>query len=385
MQLSKLVGAAAAAFALVSAGSAQAQWAATLDGRTSLYQDSDRTTISTTAVAARISPTERLALNGRYLADIITSASVDVVSAATPHAFHDTRHEGTGSLSYADGTRTASVGYIYSTEHDWQAHTGTAGFSSDFLNHRLTVGVGGGYTTNAISRSTTDAFHPDVPQLDGNFHRKMKQGNASLDVGVVVTKRDLLTFDYTFMFADGYQASPYRFVTYTSPITGVLSPGAEERDPETRIRHAASVRWNHHAFKDTAIKSHLRGYVDDWGILSVTGGVEYVVGFNLGKGSSTPSSDFELGVFARGYAQNSASFYQAVYDKPRRYMTADRELSALVDAFGGLRLAWARRVGVFDELRAEIKGTGFVFHYFDFPRLDGRTGLIGEFALGGSI
>jgi uncharacterized protein DUF3570 len=384
MQLSKGAAAAFALVTLLRAGSAQAQWAASVDGRTSLYHDSDRTTISTTAVAARISPFERLAINGRYLADIITSASVDVVTAATPHPFHDTRHEGTGSVSYQDGTRTASVGYIYSVENDWRAHTGTAGFSSDFFNHRLTVGIGGGYTTNDIFRSGKDSFHPDVEE-NNSFHRKMKQGNASLDVGLVATRRDLLTFDYTFVYVSGFQASPYRFVPVTFAAFSGFPGYDEERDPETRVRHAASVRWNHHAFKDTAIKSHLRGYADDWGLLSITGGVEYVVGFNLGKGPATPSSDFELGVFARGYAQNSAAFYQAVYDQRRRYMTADRELSSLIDAFGGLRLAWARRVGVFDELRAEAKGTGFVFHYFDFPRLEGRTGLIGEIALGGSI
>ena len=384
MQLSKLAATTIALATVVTAGSAQAQWAASVDGRTSVYQDSDRTTISTTAVAVRISPFERLAVNGRYLADIITSASVDVVSAATPHAFHDTRHEGTGSVSYQDGTRTASVGYIYSVENDWRAHTGTAGFSSDFFNHRLTVGIGGGYTTNEITRSGADPFHPGVNQVD-SFHRQMKQGNASLDVGIVATRRDLITFDYTFMFVDGFQASPYRFVGYKDPVFGGFPQFTWEKDPQTRIRHAASVRWNHHAFKDTAIKSHLRGYADDWGILSITAGVEYVVGFNLGKGSPTPASDFELGVFARGYAQNSATFYQAVYDQPRRYMTADRELSSLVDGFGGFRLGWARRVGIFDELRADLKGTGFVFHYFDFPRLTGRTGLIGELAIGGSI
>jgi hypothetical protein len=374
MQLRALVAASIALEALCFTDEARAQWAASLDGRTSLYQDSDHTTISTTAVAARISPVERFAVNGRYLADIITSASVDVVSAATPGAFHDTRHEGTGSLAYQDGTRTASVGYIYSVEHDWRAHTGTAAFSSDFLDHRLTVGLSGGFTTNDVGRSGDD-----------NFHRALKQGNASINVGLVVTRRDLLSFDYTFMYLNGYQASPYRFAYVMSPAFAGFTLGAPERDPETRVRHAASARWNHHAFKDTAIKSHLRGYADDWGILSVTAGLEVVIGFNLGQGPATPSSDFELGVFARGYAQSSAAFYQAVYDQPRRYMTADRELSSLIDAFGGLRVGWARRVGIFDELRADLKGTGFVFHYFDFPRLNGRTGLIGELAIGGTI
>src|SRR5262249_23146094 len=61
----------------------RARWGAGVDARTSLYQDTDRTTISTTIVGARISPNDRWSLSGHYLADIITSASVDVVTSAT--------------------------------------------------------------------------------------------------------------------------------------------------------------------------------------------------------------------------------------------------------------------------------------------------------------
>src|SRR5262245_41753887 len=79
---------------------AHADWRFGLDGRTSIYADSDRTFISTTVASGSVSPIEVLSFKGHYLADIITSASVDVVSSATKNPFHETRHEGAGSVSY---------------------------------------------------------------------------------------------------------------------------------------------------------------------------------------------------------------------------------------------------------------------------------------------
>jgi hypothetical protein len=374
MQLKRCAAGACAAALIALTPRAGAQLGVAVDGRTSLYQDSDRTTISTTTAAVKISPIEQISVKGRYLADIITSASIDVVSSATKKPFHETRHEGMGSVSYQDGTRTAKLGYIYSVENDFRSHTVTASYANDFLSHRLTVGLGGGFTTSDVGRAK-----------DLSFHRDLKQGDASIDVGIVASKNDLVTFDYTLIYLTGYQASPYRFAYWKSPAFTALPSSAPETDPERRVRSAFAVRWNHHAFKDTAIKSHLRGYADDWGVLSITGGAEYVVGFNLGQGSSGSPGDFEFAVFVRGYAQRNATFYESVYDKLKVYMTADRELSSFLDAFGGLRLGWARRVSVFDELRAELKGTGFAFHFFDFPRLTSRTGFIAELALGGTI
>jgi hypothetical protein len=345
---------------------ASADWSVAADARTSVYQDTDHTFISTTAAAAKVSPVDFLTFKGRYIADVVTSASIDVVSSATKVAFDELRHEGAGSVSYQDGTRTANLGYVYSVEHDWRSHSVSGSFANDFFNHQLTVGIGGSFTTNDVGRAD-----------DPNFHRALLQGSVSLNVGLVATKRDLLSFDYTLIHLDGYQASPYRFARILSEY--VTIPGvyltAPEGLPEGRTRHALAVRWNRAVGKDSAVKSHLRGYVDDWGIRSITGGVEVVLGFG----------PVDVGVFTRGYAQTRVDFYQPIYDVPRRYMTSDKELATFVDAFGGLRIGWAQKLGPFEEVRAELKGTGFAFHFFDFPRLPQRYGIIAELAIGATI
>ncbi len=338
---------------------------ATADVRSSVYQDTDHTFISTTAVGASLTPLERFTFRGRYIADVVTSASVDVVSAATG-AFDELRHEGLGSVAYHDGTRNAGLTYVYSTEHDWSSHSISGSFSNDFRAHTITLGIGGSFTANDVGRSA-----------DVNFHRSLLQGSGSLTLGVVATKRDLLNFDYAFIYLSGYQASPYRFVRISDMNINV--PGiyvtAPETPPETRSRHALAARWNHAVGKDSAIKSHVRGYLDDWGIKSITAGTEFVLGLG----------DFDLGFFVRGYAQSKVEFYQPVYDRPRRYMTSDRELATFVDGFGGLRVGFGKSVGPFEELRAEAKATGFAFHFFDFPRLTNRFGVIAELAIGATL
>ena len=335
------------------------------DARSSIYQDTDHTFISTTAVAASVKPLEFWSFRGRYIADVVTSASVDVVSAATT-AFNDLRHEGLGSVAYRDGTRTASLTYVYSVENDWSSHSVAGSYSQDFAAHQVTLGVGGSFTANNVGRSG-----------DPNFHRSLLQGSASATLGLVATKRDLINFDYTFVYLNGYQASPYRFVRITDPnvtIAGIYV-ASPEAPPEQRGRHAVAARWNHAVGKDSALKSHVRGYLDDWGVKSVTAGTEFVLGLG----------DFDLGMFVRGYAQSKVEFYQPVYDRPRRYMTADRELATFVDAFGGLRFAFSKKVGIFEEVRAEAKATGFAFHFFDFPRLTNRFGVIAEIAIGATL
>src|SRR6185503_1010556 len=138
---------------------AHADWRFGLDGRSSLYQDSDRTFISTTVVAGSVSPIAVLSFKGHYLADIITSASVDVVSSATPEPFHETRHEGAGSVAYKDGTNTVSGGYVYSVENDYRSHTASLGLSRDFLRHQLTFGLSGGFTASFVGRADDLQFH----------------------------------------------------------------------------------------------------------------------------------------------------------------------------------------------------------------------------------
>jgi hypothetical protein len=344
---------------LLFAARAAAQALAKVDTRSGLYQDTDRTTITTANVAARGALTH-VGVEARYLVDVITSASVDVISAATG-AFHDVRTEIEGGADWHDDDRKLSASYVHSIENDWESHTGNVGFSHDFAHHDVTLKLGGTYVYNDVGRAH-----------DLNFHRKMMVAGGTAGLTFVLSPDDLLDASYTLSYVEGYQASPYRFVYFGGG--DVLPFGAPENDPDQRFRNAVTLRYNRHLFSDTALRSHARAYFDSWGVLSATAGTEYAVGVG----------SFEPALFVRGYAQQRALFYQPTYAQAMTYMTADRELSTFVDVFGGARVTWRRKhvSSVVDDLSLEAKVTGFYFRFLDFPRLPERSGVVGEIAAG---
>jgi hypothetical protein len=368
LQLSKVrwlaMCAAALGMSTTLCSSVRAQPVVQIDTRGSIYDDSDATTIITATGAARATIAELVTVKGRYLADIITTASVDVVSAATP-SFEEVRHEGEGGLGYADGTNTASATYIYSTENDWFSHTMAAGLGRDFFQHQLTLGLGGSAVLNTVGR-----------QDDDNFEEKLNIGAGTVSMSLIATRDDLISLAYSFIYSGGYQSSPYRFSYLQDPSGSGLVIGPPETHPDTRARHALAMRYNRYLFRDSALRSHVRGYVDDWGVKSVTFGTEFVVGF----------PPLELGLRVRGYAQSKASFYKSVYTAPKRYMTADRELGAFIDGFVGGKVGIRQFVGSFlHTFKAEVRFDAFGFKYSDFPRLPKRAGMIGEAGLGASF
>lgn len=334
------------------------------DARTGIYQDTDATRIITTVAKLKVSPIEQLYVGGHYLADVVSSASVDVVSAATER-WEETRHEGQGTAGYRDADRAASASYIYSVENDWRSHTGTIAISHDAFEHQLTIGLSGAFGYNEVGRAD-----------DVTFDERMLTGAAHLEAAIVASPEDVVGLTYSFNFIDGYQESPYRYVRFDSVLSGATLATAE-RVPDQRARNAVAARWNRHLVGQTFLRTQARGYLDNWGIASGTANVELVQGL---------VEVLELGVFVRGYVQTGARFYRGAYTEERTFMTSDRELSPFVDGFGGLRFGFdVRNAGPFRSLRGDIKGTGMVFHYFDFPALTDRYGAIAELGLGASL
>ncbi len=333
----------------------------TVDVRSAIYNDSDATTIGTGTTAARATVADVINLKARYLVDVTTSASVDVVSAATGR-WDETRHEGEGQLGYANGTNTVSGTYIYSTENDWQSHTGALGLGRDFLGHQLTLGLGGNFVYNDVGR-----------QNDDNFRKKLLVGTGTASAAVVATKNDLVSFAYSLLYSTGYHASPYRFAYLADPAGTGLTVGVPETHPNRRIRHALAIQYNRYLFRDSSLRSHVRGYLDDWGIKSVTVGTEWTVGFR----------PIELGVRVRGYYQTGADFYQDVYQERRRYMSSDREASRFIDGFAGVRVGYRERfAGVISQFKVDARFDVFGFKFFEFDRLPTRGGLLGELGVG---
>lgn len=144
------------------------------------------------------------------------------------------------------------------------------------------------------------------------------------------------------------------------------------------MRHALGARSNRHVFSDSAIRSLARVYVDDWGVIAGTIGAEYVPSV-LTFGESTCPRSFE------GMDSRAPRFISRHCKERLRYMTANRQLSPFVDAFGGLRVSYQGSFASFvKEVRVDLKAEGFVFRIFRLsaPLVDPHGAHVGARAGG---
>src|SRR5689334_6463816 len=100
-------------------------------GSVAYYGDSDKTTVVTSVAEASVRLPPPVTVNGHVLVDAVSSASVDVISAATKR-FDENRIEfgGNAQIGFAQSTE-GSLGYTHSSENDWQSHALELGFSRD--------------------------------------------------------------------------------------------------------------------------------------------------------------------------------------------------------------------------------------------------------------
>lgn len=315
-----------------------------VDTTFALYADDDATTVVTSMVTGDVVAPGAIDVDAHALIDAVSSASVDVVSAATPR-WTENRVELGATAARRLGSFDARLGYTTSGENDWRSHAVTLAAARALADDNATLGLSYTFTANQIGRAR-----------DPGFERSLDVHAAELGVTQIFGRRTLGTLAYTVQRSDGYQSSPYRYVTTAG---GIAMP---ETHPGDRTRHAVTARVMRVLGEHTALDGSYRFYVDGWGVTSHTAQVAL---------TRDLTEDLELRLRGRGYYQDAAAFYQETYAAPMRYVSADRELSTFWDAGGGIKLAW---VGERLELDAKIDGT--YYRFVDFARLAGRVALV---------
>ncbi len=343
MHLKYVVGA-----LVVAASAARADTSFT--AKTQVYTDSDHTTVVSPVVEGTADVTNNTNVSLGYLVDAVSSASVDIVTQASPITMHDTRHQVSLGLQQKLDTITATGGYSFSKENDYLSHTINVGLADELNDKNTTLGLGYGVSFNTVGRSG-----------DENFSRSLTSQHVSASWTQLISPKVAAQLVYELGNESGYQASPYRFVSVRMNLMSLPDYWVPETDPDSRLRHAIVAGINRAVGDGGSIQADYRFYFDDWGIQSHTLGARYF--FHLGK-------DLEVRLRERFYVQNSASFYQAVYTMATKYIVYDRELSALWSNTIGAKLDYL----ITDRLEAEAKLDIFYYYYEDFPPLLDRIG-----------
>lgn len=332
----------------IAAGSARADTG--FSSKIQVYTDSDHTTVVSPVIEAHADVTNDTSVNVGYLVDAVSSASVDLVSQASPRTMHDTRHEVSLGASHVFDLLTLAGGYSFSKENDYLSHTIGGSLTRELNDKNSTIALGYGISLNTVGRSGDD-----------NFSRDMKQQHVSLTWTQLVNPKLVTQVTYELTYANGFQSSPYRFVPIRADLNSAPTYWLPETDPDTRTRHAFVVGANRAIGEASSIQGDYRFYIDDWGISAHTFGARYFLHL---------SKDLELRLRERFFVQSGASFYQKVYTQPMTYMAYDRELSALWSETFGAKLMYAFT----DRLSAELKLDVFYYYYEDFGPLLDRLG-----------
>ncbi|HTM23124.1 MAG TPA: DUF3570 domain-containing protein [Kofleriaceae bacterium] len=336
--------------ALVVAAPASARAQTAFSSKVQVYVDGDHTEVVSPLVRAQADVGTATNVSASYVADVVSSASVDVVSQASPATVHDTRHQVAMAVTQDLGEQTVHAAYLFSIENDYRSHTLELGGERRLAGGSATVAAGYSLSLDRVGRADDD-----------NFHRSLAVHGASASFTQILSPRTIAQVTVTGGAAFGFQASPYRFVPVRADMDAEPAYWVAETDPDHRWRGAVVAELNRFVLRDSAVHADYRHYRDTWGITSHTFGAGYSV--NLSPG-------VELRLRNRFYTQSGASFYRARYDQTMRYMTIDRELGPLWSETLGAKLM--ARVGHRAEI--EVKADGFYFRYLDFPLLRSRLG-----------
>ncbi|MBW1881171.1 MAG: DUF3570 domain-containing protein [Deltaproteobacteria bacterium] len=292
------------------------------EGGLSVYRNDDDLTVISPWVNATQVVSGPVSVTAGWTADVISAATVDLVSQAT-RPFRDTRKEGHVGVQVDLSEVRAGATYYLSVEHDTISHTASASGDVDLLSRNLTLGLSYGFS--AIRFGT--AFEPRALWTSRWIHQV--DASATQLLGPAT----LASATYTFQYTNGDLASAYRMVPlFPTSETLWTRPNAQwvyERHPERRFRHAISVTGRHALGDRVFLNAGYRGYLDSWAMRSNAG--ELGVGFDLGRGFVVEASD-------RFHWQSSVSFYRSAYTVNREYITADRRLAKLMTNIAALSL-----------------------------------------------
>ncbi len=295
-------------------------------------------------------------LFGNYYVDSISSASIDVVTTASPYTEY--REEKTAGSTFLYEKTLFNLSFTNSEESDFSANSATFGISHAMFGDLTTVSLGYGQGWDTIRRRADKAGN-----IDPDFEEKANRQRFRLGLSQVLSKNSLIDLNYELITDEGYLNNPYRSVRYLDGSGGYQFQA--EQYPNTRTSHALGLKALYYLPYRAAVHGEVRGFIDTWGINAMIGEVGYV--HPLGKAWTLEAS-------YRYYTQSRADFYSDLFLRKdaQNYLARDKELSTYYSHGLGLGASYhfARQGwGFIDKGSLNVKYNYMQFNYQDFRDL----------------
>ncbi len=321
------------------------------------------------SVLLRKSIGEHVSVSANHYVDMVSSASIDVETSASP--YEDERTQSSLSVDFLNGKSMYTLGYVNSDESDYQAKTLFAAISHDMFGDLTTIGFGYKKGENEVFKNLKDAS--GVIANDPNFAETMDSQSFNVSVSQIITKNLILAGQYEVITDEGFLRSPYRSIRYfTDPLNQALAP---EQYPNTRSSNAVSVRAKYFLPYRAAIDTMYRFYTDTWGVLGHTAELGYVHPTNNEKWI------FEARV--RYYTQEAADFYQDIFPRAdyANFMARDKELATYSAITAGLGATYEFKIQRFPWLTKGQLNLRYDFMTVEYDDFRDATYSLGSFGV----
>jgi hypothetical protein len=311
------------------------------------YNDNDHVTVVTPSVALGIDNVSGASLQATYLVDVVSAASADIVSTASPR-WHEVRQAGSLSAAYKPHDFGIAVGGSVSSEPDYLSYGAYATVTKDFDEKNWSLFFGYGFSHDTIGRCGDSGLCTPFSV----FARELQRGSFNGGLDFVVNRTTLGSLVADVVIENGDQSKPYRYIPMFAPtVAPTVAKGASidwvnthrlperplEQLPLSRDRFALTARVAHR-FEASTLRLEERVYRDSWGLLASSTDARWI--FDLGR-------RFAVWPHARFHVQEPVSFWQLAYvSAPApawnlpEYRTGDRELGPLWTAEGGFGIKW---------------------------------------------
>ncbi len=286
---------------------------------------------------------ERFSVSGNYYVDSISSASIDVVTTASPYT--EERDEMSVSLDYLHNKSLMSLAYTDSEESDYSARSASFSISQDMFGDLTTVSLGYSIGNDEIGNNT-----------DPDFGETADRQNYRLGITQVLTKNSLLGINWETITDQGFLNNPYRSVRYRDGDGYSFEP---ELYPETRTSNALAMRLRYYLPYRAALSGEYRYFNDTWGIRAHNAEIGYTHPLD-----NTWIFDLKY----RFYTQTAADFYNDLFDRPGElnYRARDKELSTFQSHTLGFAFSYALLKEGWQFVERGSFNLAYDYMYFDY-------------------
>lgn len=270
--------------------------------------DGGGVTIDGPSVLVRKQVGKSFSFAANYYVDMVSSASIDVITTASPYT--EKRTQKSLTMDYLRGNSTMSATYTTSVENDFDAETYSLSISQDMFGDLTTLTLS--YALgNDIVRRVDDPL----------FAEENTRQHYGIGITQILTRNLITTLNIETITDEGFLNNPYRSVRYLdsgSPVGYSFEP---ELYPHTRTTNAVGLRARYYLPYRAALEAQYRWFKDTWGVDANTIAVTYV----------HPWRDFTFTGKYRYHNQSGAHFFQDLFpiSEATNFRGRDKELSPL--------------------------------------------------------